>query len=58
MSTQVFCLMVLRVAPCVQTAEEDAAYLGEIQSQVEQLQGGDAGDLTALRGIEAWPQPA
>ena len=42
----------------MQAAEEDAAYLGEVQSQVEQLQAGDAGDMAALRGIEAWPQIA
>ena len=45
-------------SPGMQTAEEDAGYLGEVQSQVEQLQAGDAGDSAALRGIEAWPQPA
>ena len=42
----------------VQSAHEDAAYLAELQSQVEQLQATDAGDVAALRGIEAWPQPA
>lgn len=40
------------VEPLLQDSREDVDYLQEVESQLEALQPGDAGDLRALREIE------